>query len=167
MKDGNLSGLSKSAIIVIGLAALVLMGLAVIAGFTKEVRVNTAATVTDYNLTGLPQLVGNANQYPFLQTFTGCLNATGDGNAMDDSLYDVYEGGVSGGSIELTATGNTTWFEQEVNCSITYLADSSAQAAGDAFQTGLAIFGTFIVIIILSIVGKIIIGFFRKGKGEE
>ena len=34
----------------------------------------------------------------------------------------------------------------------------------DAFTTGLAIFGTFMAVIVLALVGKIIIGLFRKGK---
>ena len=34
----------------------------------------------------------------------------------------------------------------------------------DAFITGLAIFGTFMAVIVLALVGKIIIGLFRKGK---
>lgn len=32
----------------------------------------------------------------------------------------------------------------------------------DAFITGLAIFGTFMAVIVLALVGKIIIGLFRK-----
>lgn len=34
----------------------------------------------------------------------------------------------------------------------------------DAFITGLAIFGTFMAVIVLALVGKIIIGLFKKGK---
>jgi hypothetical protein len=34
----------------------------------------------------------------------------------------------------------------------------------DAFLAGLAIFGTFMAVIVLSIVGKIIVGMFKKGK---
>ena len=34
----------------------------------------------------------------------------------------------------------------------------------DAFITGLAIFGTFMAVIVLALVGKIIIGLFRKGN---
>ena len=34
----------------------------------------------------------------------------------------------------------------------------------DNFITGLAIFGTFMAVIVLALVGKIIIGLFKKGK---
>ena len=34
----------------------------------------------------------------------------------------------------------------------------------DAFITGRAIFGTFMAVIVLALVGKIIIGLFKKGK---
>jgi len=34
----------------------------------------------------------------------------------------------------------------------------------DNFTTGLAIFGTFMAVIVLALVGKIIIGLFRKGR---
>jgi len=41
-----------------------------------------------------------------------------------------------------------------------------SNATADAFTTGLAIFGTFIGVIILAIVGKVIMGLFKGGKGS-
>ena len=38
-------------------------------------------------------------------------------------------------------------------------------ATADLFVTGLTIFATFLGVIVLALVGKIIIGLFRSGKG--
>jgi len=36
-------------------------------------------------------------------------------------------------------------------------------ATADKFITGLAIFGTFVGVVVIALVGKIVIGLFRKG----
>ena len=37
----------------------------------------------------------------------------------------------------------------------------------DLFIAGLTIFGTFMAVIVLALVGKVIVGMFRKGDNEE
>ena len=37
-------------------------------------------------------------------------------------------------------------------------------ATADLFITGLTVFGTFMAVIVLALVGKIIIGLFKKGR---
>lgn len=39
-----------------------------------------------------------------------------------------------------------------------------ANATADLFIAGLAIFGTFMAVIVLALIGKVIVGFFVKGK---
>jgi hypothetical protein len=38
-------------------------------------------------------------------------------------------------------------------------------ATADLFITGLTIFGTFMAVIVLALIGKVIVGLFVKGKG--
>jgi len=42
--------------------------------------------------------------------------------------------------------------------------DTQGNTSADAFIAGLAIFGTFMVVIVLALVGKIIVSLFKSGK---
>ena len=58
-------------------------------------------------------------------------------------------------AVTLTGLAVVTGFKD------TNLVDNST---AEAFISGLAIFGTFMAVIVLALVGKIIIGLFKKGN---
>ncbi len=156
-----------SAIAIIGLTVIVLVGIAISNAFSKELRTtatDNASTLTAATLSiNTSVSVGSTGTYPFLQTLTGCFNATtGLTNELLTSFYTIGEGSKDGGTIRLIQAG-VEWDGVGINCSsIGYLGNSAGQSAADKFSTGLGTFGTFSVIIILALVGKAIISLFRK-----
>jgi len=158
------------AIIVIGLSIVVLTGLAVVTQYSYVLRLNTAATEV-LHTTGQENIstrMGTSGTYPFLQTATTCINGTAATatNVMTlNTHYRVDEGDNTGGYIVITPAGRVAnWNQTAVNCSISYLANTNSQSAADLFITGLTIFGTFMAIVVLALVGKIIISLFKTGK---
>ena len=159
MADG-LKSLNISAAFAVVLAIVVLTGMVFTAQFSQILRTTTAQeNATATLLINTSVLVASPGTYPFLQTATPCINATGTKEPLAEADYDISTGGTAGGFILLN---NLTWNGTSVGCNITYLADSTAQGIADLFTAGLAIFGTFMAIIVLAIVGKIIIGLFKK-----
>ncbi len=163
-------------IAIIILAIIVLVGTAVVSNFSKVLRTDTTvnasstAVVTTLAAPNSSNLIGTAGTYPFLQSLTLCGNTTNITNPsssnqtffLDESFYSITEGTTDGGYITLNQDG-LVWAGATLNCSsVGYLADSNAQGVADNFSTGLAVFGTFAVIIVLAIVGKAIIALFRK-----
>lgn len=73
--------------------------------------------------------------------------------AKIDSMSGSAIAVVSLAAITLTGLAVVTGYKD------TGLVDNTT---ADAFIAGLAIFGTFMAVIVLSIVGKIIVGMFRK-----
>ncbi len=153
-----------SAIAIIVLIAVVLIGMAVTAAFSKELR--TSTTISDVNTTVTASLeAANTSTvlsgFPFIQSMSICSNSS-NGIILPAANYTVNEGGASGGTITLKQV-SASWEGYGLNCSsMVYLADSGGQAVADKFTTGLGIFGTFSVIIILAIVGKAIISLFKR-----
>ena len=158
-----MSKMMIGAVAVIALAVVVLMGLAVVGEYSILFRTNTVvsnSTITPLNDTGVR--FGTSGQYPFLQTLPSCFNASNHTEFLTVSTdYFIAEGDSTGGVFVLT---NGQYNNTAINCTGTYLADSTLQGQADTFSTGLAIFGTFMAVIVLAIVGKLIIGLFRKGK---
>ena len=155
-----------SAIAIIGLTVIVLVGIAISTAFSKELR--TTTTITNINTTVTTSLsAANSTTtltgFPFVQSLSGCMNATAESSQLlPNANFTLSEGVASGGTITLLQP-SASWEGTALNCSdIEYLADSSGQASADKFSTGLGIFGTFSVIIILALVGKAIISLFRK-----
>ena len=155
-----------SAIAIIGLIVIVLVGIAITTAFSKELRIPTifndtaSITVDTLSAPNTSNAVGSTGEFPFLQELTGCLNQSS--NALSTTYYTVGEGNKDGGTLTLNQNG-IDFTGSTLNCSsVDYLANSDGQIAADKFSTGLGIFGTFSVIIILAIVGKAIISLFRK-----
>ena len=155
-----------SAIAIIGLTVIVLVGMAVSIQFSRVLRttttligINTTVT-TSLEPENVPTVLSGL---PFLQELSGCSNST-SGTVLPAANFTIAEGDANGGTITLTEDGaNNSWGGVSLNCSsIQYLADSDGQAAADKFTTGLGTFGTFAVILILAIVGKAIIGLFKR-----
>ncbi len=160
----ELTKLSLSAIAVIGLVVVVLVGMAISANFSKVLRTSTTISGENTTVTAALEANGTAtvlSSYPFLQSMSVCSNVT-NGAIIPAANYTIAEGDASGGTITLKDT-SSTWEGYGLNCSeLVYLANSDGQAVADKFTTGLGIFGTFSVIIILAIIGKAIIGLFKR-----
>ena len=157
------------AALVIALTAIVLTGLAFTGAFSKELRTETTpvADVTSTALfNGTPVRIGTSGQYPFLQGAVSCHNTTNSTEPLLPAAnYTVLEGTVLGGFITLKGS-SPGWNNTQTNCTITYLADSASQGHADKFTTGLAIFATFLAIMVLSLVGKAIVDIFKRKKNE-
>ncbi len=153
-----------SAIAIIGLTVIVLVGMAIAANYSKVLR--TTTTISGINTTVTASLEANGtqtvlNDFPFIQEMSGCSNSSG-GDFLEATNYTVSEGDADGGLIILDDSA-TLWEGTGLNCSsLQYLANSDGQASADKFKDGLGTFGTFAVILILAIVGKAIIGLFRR-----
>ncbi|KKN62135.1 hypothetical protein LCGC14_0515110 [marine sediment metagenome] len=166
----ELNKFTVSAILIITLIIIVLVGMAISANYSKVLRKQTALNVSSLGIiTSLAapntsNAVGSAGTYPFLKGLTLCGNSTelNASNLLPTNFYTVDEGNVEGGTITLNQDG-VAWEGVGLNCSnLVYLADSDGQAAADTFTTGLAIFGTFSTIIILTLIGKAIISLFKR-----
>ena len=155
-----------SAIAIIGLAIIVLIGIAVSTTFSKVLRsettVNGSSTEMSLEINS-SVAVGASGVFPFLQTLSGCVNASNNGTtALSDSFFVIGEGNADGGSMTLNQDG-LAWDSTGVNCTtLGYLASTSGQVAADRFTTGLGTFGVFAVILVLAIVGKAIIRTFKR-----
>jgi hypothetical protein len=153
------------ALAVFIVAVVVVMGIVTLEGVGKGVRdLQTVYNVTitmPATVTGTAA-VGATGTYPYLQSATDCRNST---NLFNTTYYRVYEGTVDGGYIYLinyssSMTGvinATSWQNVDVNCTIVYKKANTASRAVDTFNAGMVIFGTFMAIIVLALLGKMII----------
>ena len=166
MAENNLTSIQLAAVVILVVTTIVLTGMVITANYSRILREETAVEKTSTFTLGQAgiensTMIGTLGQYPFLQTVTNCTNITDAGTVtLPEANYTVLEGNENGGYIYPTA--GTRLINNSINCSITYDADSTGQATADKFIAGLAIFGTFMAVIVLAIVGKIIIGLFRK-----
>ena len=165
-------GIGAVAVIIVGM--ITLMGIIFVDAVGKGLRSSTTdnrSSSTDVTALLVNQSVdvGTSGQFPFLQSLTGCVNATGD-EALLTTYYTISEGPVTGtgGSIRLNDLGFTNgWNGTGVNCSsIGYLAATSSSNAANLFVVGLGFFGIFISLIVIGIIGKELIGMFRFQKGN-
>jgi len=156
-------GLIGAGIGVVILAALVLVGGAIVDQYGYTLRTETTTNGSTSNtLTPLINTsvdVGTTGLYPYLQELTLCANSSA-GNALPTSAYTIAEGDDDGGTMYLS---NVSWNNTAVNCSnIVYLADSTGSDTASLFITGLNIFGAFIGIIVLSLIGFAVIRIFKQ-----
>ena len=164
--------LTAAAILTIG--AIVLVGGAVINGFSYQLRQETNTSLPAVTLAAVNASAEvGTGEYPYLQEVVNCVNESDGGadpnaagNKLSAAFYTVDEGNNVRGTITLNDDGSF-WAAKVVNCSIKYLADTTAQGYADKFISGLAVFGTFMSVIVLAIVGKVILSLFKKSKGEE
>jgi len=158
---GDMSKMSIMAIAVIALAVVTLMGIAIVSQYSLLFRTTTAVTnATMTPLINTSVRFGTSGQYPYLLTLPTCFNASNTSETLAVTTdYTISEGGSTGGYMYLT---NNQYNNSAINCTGTYKADTTLQGNADNFTTGLAIFGSFMAVIVLALVGKIIIGLFRK-----
>ena len=117
-----------SAIAIIGLTVIVLVGIAISTAFSKELRTPTTTNASDIVAVASLAAPNTSNTlvttYPFLQELTLCGNDTalGTGNLLPTSYYSVGEGDKDGGTITLNQDG-LAWEGESINCSnLEYLA---------------------------------------------
>jgi len=154
--------LSIAAIVVIAISIIVLMGIAVIDGYSEQLRTKTTGT----NVTGLTIVavntsidIGTAATYPYVYAITLCENSTGSDLSTGYTLTQGDEN--NAGSIVVDESYNGS-VGTDLACVLSYKADSTAQAAADSFAQGMGIFGTFMAVLVLAIVGKYIISLFTR-----
>ena len=160
----DIKNMTKSAITVITLAAIVLIGLAVIGGFEESLRDST----TTENVTVVTTLAAVnvsadiVSTYPWAQTISLCVNDTDGG--ITAANYTFVEGDYARGGVGTVTLldGGVEFVGSGLNCTITYLADTDASDAAELFQTGLTVFATFMAVIVLAIIGMIVISLFKK-----
>jgi len=145
-------------LILISLAASVLIGGAILGGFSKTVRTSTSEAVDNLGLLWTNESY-SLSAYDFPQSLTSCIKSN-DSVSVPTSAYTVTEGFTStSGELQLTADAynGTT-----MNCTVTYLASNSASTSADLFTVGLLVFATFAGLIGLSVVGKTVIDLFKN-----
>ena len=145
------------------LGAITLVGMAVVDNFGYVVRTDTSAT--DVALTAVAidtaKAVGATGTYPYLQTMTPCYNATNSTDILTSDMYVVAEGDKNGGSFTLQTAG-LAYNATNINCTISYLEDSTGSDSATSFITGLTVFATFSSVIALAIIGMLVINIFKK-----
>ena len=162
----DISNMTKSAIAVIALAAMVLIGIAVITGFEESLRdsTTTASVVVIPTLGAVNTSSSISTTYPWAKTLTSCVNLTGTALTTDNyTFYPGVAGNVGVGYVVLLDEGSG-YVGDSLNCTITYLADTDASDAAELFITGMTVFATFMAVIVLAIIGMIVISLFKKGK---
>lgn len=171
-KQNDMKLLGVYAISFIILSVIVILGSVLLNGFGQSLRTSTT-TAQVKNLFTVPAIlastnIGTAATYPYLQDVTGCVNSSNAAEKFNTTYYRVTTGNywTPGYVTLLNVTDGTTagnWTGLNVNCSVTYLADTTGSDAAETFNTGLLTFGTFLALIILALIGKIIIRMFRHG----
>ena len=146
----DMKKLIPGAIALVVLAAITLMGMAVVEGFSEEFRDDsgTANMTMTLGAVNVSTRIGTSEQYPYVETVTDCTNDTldlGSGNFTFDEADSV----VDGGYLTLLDSG-VGWVGDQVNCTGTYKQDSTLQGHADKFGTGLAIFGSFMAVLVIA-----------------
>lgn len=164
------------AVALVAMAAIVLMGMAVVEGYSKEFR--DTSSLTNTGTLTVPSVnvstrLGTSEQFPYLQSMPNCTNDSGsEENAIFVDLnYTITEGSADGGLWTLnddSTSGDTenTLVGESYNCTMTYLQDSTLQGHADKFSDGLAIIGTFIGVLVLAVLGMFIMNLFRRKKED-
>jgi len=149
-----------SALLLISMAAIVLIGGSVISGYSKVLRVET--TASDENVT-LVNATAVALTHEWVQSIesvavNNTFLLTKDTNYTEVNIDTAVTGKIT--LIDLSgAYGTNSW----TLVNYTYLADSTAQGFADDFNTGLAIFAAFVGVIAIAIVGKSIVDMYKGG----
>lgn len=168
MAEGkSLNLLGVAGVATVALAIIVLVGIAILTQFSRELRVNTGAVENLVTIAANQSLtqVGTVGEYDFIQTIPSCINVTTATLIITPDNYTVVEGAVAGSANGFILNDASVGIiGDSMNCTLTYLADSTPQASADLFIAGLAIFGTFMAVIILALIGKVIVGFFVSKK---
>ena len=152
--------LTAGALILVALSIAVLMGIAVVDGVSDTLRDSTA---TQRNITLLNGTAVTLTD-TWVTAVTGIANAT-DGTIVGTGNYTATLTTDEDTAGAVTLTTSSPWNNTLVTVNYTYNAATTGSNSADNFSTGLAVFATFAAIVALALVGKGIIGYFRKEKG--
>ena len=163
----DLNKMGRDAAVIIGLSVIVLIGIAVFNVFGETQRIGANSTTDDLTMGAVNTTTDLGANFPFVTNVSGCGNKTGDGQAMlFPTHYSISRGDDTGGGIVLNDVGGG-FVGAVVNCTkINYLADTSVSISARAFRTGIIIFGTFLSVIVLALIGKLVIDLFMRKKEE-
>lgn len=156
MADFEGKKLVAAGIILVGLAATILAGIAVVAEFRDILRIS--AGINNETITIAGSMGTTANDDLLSVSFFG--NST---NNTGSSIIGIGDGNDVNWSANGTVQVNISIFaDGGYNISYTYTAETTESNAATTFITGLAIFGTFVGILVISVIGMTIVNFFKK-----
>jgi len=167
----NITGLALVAGVIVVLAVTVILGIATLTAFSEATRGDSTLNRSAYTdvialLENESVRVGTTGSYPFLKSLTGCNSSNGTGPQISTDYYSINKGDADGGYIILNNAGSIAgWNSSGLNCSsLRYSPNSDAQLAADAFIVGIIIFGSFVGVLIIGLIGKSLLAMFRKGQ---
>lgn len=156
----ELKDLTTGTVLIGILAIVVLVAIAVIGGFEEPMRDSTTEAINGVTVATNNSVTSFGSTYGYVSAVSGCVNATGSAS-LTSANYTVYNGGSTGGGFVLLDAGSE-FVGWSVNCSsVTYKAENIASANVNIFLAGLAIFGTFVGVLVLAIIGRKIISMFQ------
>ena len=145
--------LTYAAVIVIAIAAMVLISMAVIDGVSDTLR---DSTTTTRNIT-----LDNGTAVSLINTWvTNIASVTNASNTSQAVVGYTAATSVKGVAGTVTLTNNS-WDGLNATVTYTYNAATTSSNNADLFRAGLGVFATFMAIIVLALVGKAIIGYFK------
>jgi len=157
MKEKSMKIMPLAAIGTLLLAIVTLIGIAVVDQVGYSLRDPT--TITNETITATNGTAVNlANDYVISYYSFTAYNDTARTNTVPSTAYDV---NYDDGSITnvLSGTYGTAW-----SVDYTYGASNSIVTTATLFQAGLIVFGTFMSLITLVLVGSLIINFVKNDK---
>ena len=154
MAQQNIKGLVMAALGLIALAAIVLTGIAVVDQYGQATKVSTISSDEAVTISSGTATLANDE----LSAFSIFENATSGLQFVNGNVTSVDEVNVT------LATGVivTSLNDGAYNATYTYLADSDTTTQAGNFKTGLGIFGAFVGVLAISLIGKLIVGLFAN-----
>lgn len=149
-----LKTLTMAAIALLVLASIVLISIALVTQYDKSLRDVSTTSVNTITVAAVGTVTSFGATVPYVQSVTGCINASDAAVSLTTGNYSVYEGTSTGGGIIVLA-GASDFVGETVNCStVTYLAANSISTQSDKFITGIGVFAIFVSVFVLALVGR-------------
>lgn len=146
--------LSISAIGV--LAVVLLTFIAITDGFGYSLRTPTDVALNGITIATNGSLTDFGSSYPYVQDVTGCVNAT-TGATLSTANYTIISGNAEGNGGFVLKDSGVLLVGDVVNCSsVDYRKSSTMTEQAEVFKLALAVIASFIGIIALAIIGKVI-----------
>lgn len=159
--DGKMKNIILGAAVILVMAGIILVGMAVVRGFDEPTR----SLETGYNQTitfGAVNVSTVQSDYDYIAALPACTSPNDTTTILTNTAnYTWTKGNQDGGYVTLLDAGSEM-AGNSVNCSVTYRPAVTATTYLELFITGLAIFASFIGIVVLSLLGKEVIRLFSK-----
>jgi len=154
--------MTTSTIIITSIAMLVLIAIAVISQYEYVLRVATNESTNGITVATNGSFTNFGTTRPFVSLVSGCVNASAAADVLATANYTIVEGTEAGGGFIL-ADAAARFSGESINCSsVTYRAATTASANADTWTAGLTVFATFMAVIVIALMGKIIFGIFNR-----